>query len=85
MARLLLATLAQEMSFKLMRYSQVITKAAEHEVDPFESVTEEEVISLWRSFKASGLTEDEAWHAIVTGIALDMAFARTRSLRRAEH
>ena len=85
MARLLLPTSTQETSFKLMRHSQVITKAAEHEVDPFENVTEEEVISLWRSFKASGLTEDEAWHAIVTGIALDMAFARTRSLRQAEH
>lgn len=85
MARLLLAILTQEKPFGFMRHSEVITKAAEHEADPFENVTEEEVISLWRSFKASGLSEDDAWHAIVTGIALDMAFARTRSLRQAEH
>lgn len=52
--------------------------------DPFENVTEEEVISLWQSFKSAGLTADEAWHAIVTGIALDMAFARSQGLKRVE-
>jgi len=54
------------------------------DTDPFENVTEEEIISLWQSFKSAGLTADEAWHAIVTGIALDMAFARSQGLRRLE-
>jgi len=54
------------------------------ETDPFDNVTEEEIISLWQSFKSAGLTADEAWHAIVTGIALDMAFARSQELRRVE-
>ena len=68
-----------------MRYNQDIVKAPELETDPFESVTEEEILLLWRSFKASGLSEDEAWNAIVTGVALDMAFSRSRSFSRAEH
>lgn len=68
-----------------MRYNQVIVKGPEPDTDPFESVTEEEIILLWRSFKASGLSEDEAWNAIVTGIALDMAFSRSQGLSRAEH
>ena len=45
--------------------------------DLFESVTEEEIIYLWRSIKGRGLSEDQAWQAIVTGIALDMAFAKS--------
>ena len=52
--------------------------------DGLENPTEEEIIYLWRSLKSSGLSEDEAWHAIVTGIALDMAFARSKSVRRVE-
>lgn len=63
-----------------MRQSEVITKA--YEEDALEQPTEEEIICLWRSLKASGLVGDEAWHAIVTGIALDMAFARSKSLKR---
>ena len=47
--------------------------------DLFESVTEEEIIYLWRSIKGRGLSEDQAWQAIVTGIALDMAFAKSRA------
>ena len=46
----------------------------ERDQDLFESVTEEEIIYLWRSIKGRGLSEDEAWQAVVTGIALDMAF-----------
>ncbi|MBI2089178.1 MAG: hypothetical protein HYT78_10605 [Deltaproteobacteria bacterium] len=66
-----------------MRYDQIIFRGTEeHEIDAFENVTEEEILSLWRSFKATGLSEDQAWHAIVTGIALDMAFrARFVGLR----
>lgn len=52
------------------------------EQDPFDNITEEEIISLWECFKANGLSADEAWHAIVTGIALDMAFERTWNLRQ---
>jgi len=51
----------------------------------FESVTEDEIISLWESFRASGLTKDDAWNAIVMGIGLDMAFGRSRSLPKFDH
>jgi len=57
----------------------------EQEQDFFESVTEDEVIYLWRSIKGKGLSEDEAWQAIVTGIALDMAFANSKSRLLIEH
>lgn len=67
-----------------MRYNPVSILEAEREWDSFESVTEEEIILLWRSIKGNGLSEDEAWHAIVTGIALDMAFARGRNAREIE-
>ncbi len=68
---------------KPMRHSQLIENTSE--LDSFENVTEEEIISLWRSFKSNGLSGDQAWHVIVTGIALDMAFARSRSLNQVEH
>jgi len=52
--------------------------------DLFESVTEEEIIYLWRSIKGRGLSEDQAWQAIVTGIALDLAFAKPRTCSQIE-
>jgi hypothetical protein len=57
----------------------------ERDQDLFETVTEEEIIYLWRSIKGRGLSEDEAWQAVVTGIALDMAFAKTKACRQIEH
>ena len=60
-----------------------LDKGPDH--DLFESVTEEEIIFLWRSIKGRGLSGDEAWQAIVTGIALDMAFAKRRALKQIEH
>ena len=57
----------------------------ESDQDLFDSVTEEEIIYLWRSIKGRGLSEDEAWQAVVTGIALDMAFAKTRTCKQIEH
>lgn len=54
------------------------------ELDPFESITEAEIISLWEVFKSSGLSADEAWNAIVAGIALDVAFARSKNLTTIE-
>ena len=57
----------------------------ERDQDLFESVTEEEIIHLWRSIKGRGLSEDEAWQAVVTGIALDMAFAKNRNCSHIEH
>lgn len=50
----------------------------------FDDVTEQDIILLWQSFKSAGLSGDAAWHAIMTGIALDMAFARTRNLPQIE-
>ena len=47
----------------------------EHDREDFESVTEEEIICLWRSIKGRGISENEAWNAVVAGLALDAAFA----------
>lgn len=68
-----------------MRYTQAIESDLNRDKDFLESVSEEEIIYLWRSFKGHGLSEDEAWQAIVTGIALDMAFAKPRAVREIEH
>lgn len=61
------------------------TMSGERDQDLFDSVTEEEIIRLWRSIKGRGLSEDEAWHAVVTGIALDMAFAKSKTCTQIEH
>jgi hypothetical protein len=55
------------------------------EQDAFDDVTEEEIIFLWQSLKSGGLSGDEAWHAVVTGIALDMAFARSKTTKQIDH
>ncbi|HSF57286.1 MAG TPA: hypothetical protein VLD83_04390 [Candidatus Binatia bacterium] len=68
-----------------MRFNPVPGLDRERDQDIFESVTEEEIIYLWRSIKDKGLSEDEAWQAIVTGIALDMAFAKTKATKQLEH
>jgi hypothetical protein len=68
-----------------MRFNPVPALDRERDQDIFESVTEEEIIYLWRSIKGKGLSEDEAWQAIVTGIALDMAFAKTKTAKQLEH
>ncbi len=53
--------------------------------DLFDSITEEEIIGLWRSIKGRGLSGDQAWQAIVTGIALDMAFAKSHAFKHTDH
>ena len=68
-----------------MRFNPVPGLDRERDQDIFDSVTEEEIIYLWRSIKGKGLSEDEAWQVIVTGIALDMAFAKTKATKQLEH
>jgi hypothetical protein len=68
-----------------MRNIALTRSESEAEQDFLESVSEKEIIDLWRSNKGLGLSEDEAWQAIVTGIALDMAFAKPRTIRQIEH
>lgn len=68
-----------------MRFNPVPLSDKDRELDIFESVTEEEIIYLWRSIKGKGLSEDQAWQAIVTGIALDLAFAKTKNTEQIEH
>jgi hypothetical protein len=68
-----------------MRFNPIPTLDNEREQDIFDSVTEEEIIYLWRSIKDRGLSEDEAWQAVVTGIALDMAFSKTKGCKQIEH
>ena len=67
-----------------MRFDTTHDLDNDREQDLFESVTEEEIIYLWRSIKGRGLSGDEAWQAIVTGLALDMAFSKTRSYKQIE-
>ncbi|HUK42584.1 MAG TPA: hypothetical protein VLX11_16130 [Candidatus Acidoferrales bacterium] len=68
-----------------MRYNSIVDLDQEREQDFFETVSEEEIIYLWRSIKGKGLSEDQAWQAIVTGIALDMAFSKTKTAKQIEH
>jgi hypothetical protein len=68
-----------------MRFNPIPVLDQEREQDIFESVTEEEIIYLWRSIKGRGMSEDDAWQAIVTGLALDMAFAKTKACKQIEH
>ena len=60
-----------------------VDKGLDH--DLFESITEEEIIGLWRSIKGRGMSGDQAWQAIVTGIALDMAFAKSHAFKNTDH
>ncbi len=68
-----------------MKVNQVLQENEQFQVENFDDLTEQDIIILWRSFKLAGLSGDEAWHAIMTGMALDMAFARTRGLSEVEH
>jgi hypothetical protein len=68
-----------------MRFNPIPILDREREQDLFDSVTEEEVIYLWRSIKGRALSEDEAWQAVVTGLALDLAFAKTKLCKQIEH
>ncbi len=68
-----------------MKVDQVLPENEQFQVENFDDLTEQDIIILWRSFKLAGLSGDEAWHAIMTGMALDMAFARTRGLSEVEH
>ena len=74
--------MVEQKILKLMRDSQMLHNR--FELDAFGSLTEEEIILLWRSYRSRGLSANESWHAIFTGIALDVAFARARSLRDVE-
>ncbi len=68
-----------------MKLNHVLPENEQFQVENFDDLTEQDIIILWRSFKLAGLSGDEAWHAIMTGMALDMAFARTRGLSEIEH
>ena len=63
------------------------TSISEQERDQefFDSVTEDEIMYHWRAIRSKGMSDDDAWQAIVTGIALDMAFAKSKISRQIEH
>jgi len=69
----------------MFRMNPISTLDRGSDHDLFESITEEEVIFLWRSIKGRGISEDQAWQAIVTSIALDMAFSKSRVYNQIEH
>ena len=43
-------------------------------LDMLESVSEQEIVLLWRSIGSKRVSEDEAFTAIVAGMVLDTAF-----------
>ena len=47
-------------------------------LEAFGPPTELEIIGLWHSFRSAGLSEKQAWDAILAGIALDAAFSGGR-------
>jgi len=48
----------------------------ERDREVFESVTEEEILYLWRSIKGRSISDNDAWNAVMAGLALDVAFAK---------
>jgi len=68
-----------------MRMNTNFILDSERDQDLFASITEEEIIDLWRSIKDRGISEDQAWHAVVTGLALDMAFSKSKLCKEIEH
>jgi len=57
-----------------MNTNSVLDEQREREI--FESVTDEEILYLWRSIKGRRISENEAWNAVRAGLALDVAFAK---------
>ena len=55
-----------------MNTDSVLDEEREREV--FESVTNEEILYLWRSIKGRSISENDAWNAVMAGLALDVAF-----------
>jgi hypothetical protein len=68
-----------------MRNHPTSISEQEREQEFFDSVTEDEIMYHWRAIRSKGLSDDDAWQAIVTGIALDLAFAKSKTLRQLEH
>ena len=62
-----------------MRNHPISITEQEREQEFFDSVTEDEIMYHWRTIRSKGLSDDDAWQAIVTGIALDMAFAKSKA------
>jgi hypothetical protein len=65
-----------------MNTDSVLEEDCDREV--FESVTDEEIICLWRSIKGPYISETEAWKAVVIGLALDAAFAKNKPCMEVE-
>ena len=68
-----------------MRNHPISITEQEREQEFFDSVTEDEIMYHWRTIRSKGMSDDDAWQAIVTGIALDMAFAKSKTSRQTEH
>lgn len=68
-----------------MRNQAIPKLEPENDQEFLDSVTEDEIMRHWRSIKGKHLSDDDAWQAIVTSIALDMAFAKGKSCRQTEH
>ena len=67
-----------------MHHIQIAGNGVMDSLDAFDPPTETEIIGLWQTFRASGLSARQAWDAIVAGIALDVAFSDGRKRPRRE-
>ena len=67
-----------------MHHTYTAGQGAGDSPDSFYPPTETEIIGLWRSFRSAGLSDKQAWDAIVAGIALDVAFSDGRRRPRLE-
>ena len=54
-------------------------------LDGFDTPTLDEIVCLWQAFRSNGLEAEEAWNAIVAGLALEIAFPRRPGVTRIEH
>ena len=68
-----------------MRNHPTSISEQERDQEYFDSVTEDEIMYHWRTIRSKGMSDDDAWQAIVAGIALDLAFAKSKTFRQIEH
>ena len=62
-----------------MHHIQMTGYAGRDSLDSFDPPTETEIIGLWNTFRSVGLSDRQAWDAIMAGLALDMAFSDGRA------
>ena len=68
-----------------MRSNPIQIPEEEGEQEFFERVTDDEIMACWCFSRGTSISPCETWQAIVTGIALDMAFKKSKDWLQTEH